>query len=342
MKLSTAWSLCPFIVMFGSWYGYPGAGWYITSVFLVLIVKPKLSQAVENPSISSCISCSLLAFSAQSSAKTRSLITVSLTLLTAWRRRGLNSFPSHLYLIGMPGEVSLKASIRIAENNRLNSVGARTQPCFTPFFTGNGSEAFPSSSTRAMIPSWNCLTIFTSLSGQPNLDMIFHNPSLLTVSNAFVRSTNVMYRSWCCSMLFSCSWRAAKTISMVPRPAWNPHWLSGRGPCSRCFRRRFRSTRAKIMLAIARRDIPLWLSYDRLLPFLLYMWTTVVSLNSWGRVSLSQKDLKSSVHFVRRTGPPDLNTSAGMASGPGAFPHEICLIAMATSSSGGGEYRALG
>ena len=121
------------------------AGTNITSIFLVLMVKPNLSQAVENPSISSCISCSLLAFNAQSSAKTRYLITVSLTLLTACRRRGLNSFPSHLYLMGMPVEESSKASISIAENNKLNSVGARTQPCFTPLITGNGSEAFPSS-----------------------------------------------------------------------------------------------------------------------------------------------------------------------------------------------------
>ena len=47
----------------------------------------------------------------------------------------------------------------------------------------------------------------------------------------------------------------------------------------------------------------------------------MASLNSLGRVSLSQKDLKSSVNFVRRAGPPDLNTCAGMASGPGAFSH---------------------
>ena len=39
---------------------------------------------------------------------------------------------------------------------------------------------------------------------------------------------------------------------------------------------------------------------------------------------------------MRRAGPPDLNTSSGMASGPGAFPHDISLIAMATSSSEGG------
>ena len=87
VKFSMAWILYPFTVMLGSWYGFPGAGWYITSVFLVLMVSPQLSQAVENLSISSCISGSLLAFSAQSSAKRRSLITVSLTLVTACRRR---------------------------------------------------------------------------------------------------------------------------------------------------------------------------------------------------------------------------------------------------------------
>jgi len=191
-KFFTDWSLWPFSVMLGSWYRHPGAGWYITSVFLVLMVRPNLSQAVENPSISSCISCSLSAFSAQSSARRRSLITVSLTLVIACRCRGLDSFPLHLYLMGMPGEVSLKASVSIAEKIGLKSVVARTQPCFTPLVTGNGSEAFPSSSTRAIIPSSNCLTIFTNLSGQPNLDVIFHSPSVLRVSNAFVRSTNVL------------------------------------------------------------------------------------------------------------------------------------------------------
>ena len=153
VKFSTAWSLCLFTMMLGSWCGFSGAGWYNTSVFLVLMVRPKLLQAVENPSISSCISCSLLAFSTQSSAKRRSLITVSLTLVTACRRWGLNSFPSHLYLMGMPGEVSLKASVSIAKNIRLNSMGVRTHPYFTPLVTGNRSKAFPSSSTRAIIPS---------------------------------------------------------------------------------------------------------------------------------------------------------------------------------------------
>ena len=141
VKFSTTWSLCPFTVMLGSWCGCPGAGCYITSGFWVLMVRPKLSQAVENPSISRCISCSLLAFSAQSSAK-RSVITVSLTLMTACRRWGLNSFPSHLYLMRMPREVSLKASVSIAENIRLNSVGARTQPCLLHWSPETGLRRF--------------------------------------------------------------------------------------------------------------------------------------------------------------------------------------------------------
>ena len=33
VKLSTAWSLYHFGVMLGSYYGFPGAGWYIISVF---------------------------------------------------------------------------------------------------------------------------------------------------------------------------------------------------------------------------------------------------------------------------------------------------------------------
>ena len=119
VKFSTAWSLCPFTVMLGSWYGFPWAGWYITSVFLVLMVKPKLSQTVENPSISSCISCSLLSVISKDEISDYSIFDFADCLKTP----GLNSFPSHLYLMGMLGEVSPKASINITENNRLNSVG---------------------------------------------------------------------------------------------------------------------------------------------------------------------------------------------------------------------------
>ena len=127
-----------------------------SSVFLVLMVRPTLSQAVENQSISSCISCSLLVLGAHclSSAKRKSLITVqvSFTFVTACRRLRLNSFPSDLCLILMPASQSLDVSVSIAENIKLNSVGARTQPCVTPLETGKDSDGSPSQELRLACP----------------------------------------------------------------------------------------------------------------------------------------------------------------------------------------------
>ena len=64
----------------------------MTSVFLVLvlIVKPKLVQAVENLSTVDYISASVWLLREQSSAKRKSLITVSFTFVMALRRRKLN------------------------------------------------------------------------------------------------------------------------------------------------------------------------------------------------------------------------------------------------------------
>ena len=81
----------------------------------------------------------------QSSAKRRSLITVSLTLVTACICLGLNSLPSDLYLMWMAGSLSLMASVSIAENIMHNSLGARIKPYLIP-------DAFPLSSTQAILP----------------------------------------------------------------------------------------------------------------------------------------------------------------------------------------------
>ena len=105
-------------------------------VFLVLMVRPKLLQAAEKLSISACISCSSLAFRAKSSAKRKSLRTVSFTFVAASSLLGLNSFPYVLNVMLMPGLLYPKASVSIAESFRLNNVGARTQPCLTPLVTG--------------------------------------------------------------------------------------------------------------------------------------------------------------------------------------------------------------
>ena len=50
VNLSTALSVSPLTLISGSMYGLPGAGWNRTSVFLMLIVSPKLSQDLENKS----------------------------------------------------------------------------------------------------------------------------------------------------------------------------------------------------------------------------------------------------------------------------------------------------
>ncbi len=95
-------------------------------------------------------------------------------------------------LMLMPSSDFLKASDNMAENIRLNSVGARTQPCLTPLATGKASEGSPSSRTRTIMPSWNWRPIAENILGQPNFHMIFHSTSWLTVSNALVRSTKVV------------------------------------------------------------------------------------------------------------------------------------------------------
>ena len=61
--------------------------------------------------------------------------------------------PSKRHLMPIPVSESAKASVSMAENMRLNSVGARTQPCLTPLDTENGSDVSPLSWTLASIPS---------------------------------------------------------------------------------------------------------------------------------------------------------------------------------------------
>ena len=71
----------------------------------------------------------------------------------------------------------------------------RTQPCFTPFVTGNESEVSPLSRTESLMPSCNWRTSAVNVLGQPKFSIICHSPSIQTVSNALVKSINVMKRS---------------------------------------------------------------------------------------------------------------------------------------------------
>ena len=89
------------------------------------------------------MSFSEIEFRAQSSANRKSLMVFVLTVLFAFSLLRLKMEPSIRCLMPMPISVCVKASVNMAENIRLNSVWARTQPCFTPFDTRNGSDEFP-------------------------------------------------------------------------------------------------------------------------------------------------------------------------------------------------------
>lgn len=73
----------------------------------------------------------------------------------------------------------------------LKSVGARKQPCFAPFVIRKASDSSLSSRNLTVMQTWNCWTIVMVLLRQPEFSIIFHKPSLLTVSKALVRSTKV-------------------------------------------------------------------------------------------------------------------------------------------------------
>ena len=113
----------------------------------------EVDTALSKQCISCYVICSLLALRAQSSAKKKSLMTVFFTFGTAFRRLRLNSPPLVLYLTGIPTLQSWKAQVTMVENTVLKSVGARTQPCFTPFITGKASEWSQSSGTLTIMQS---------------------------------------------------------------------------------------------------------------------------------------------------------------------------------------------
>ena len=118
VNFPTTVSLWSLIFILGSTYVFPGAGWCKTSIFLVLIVRPKLLQDCEKHFILLCMSGSDPEFSAQSSANKKSLSLSSDTLVLALRHWRLNSLPSVWYLMSMPGSLAQNVSVSMAENSR--------------------------------------------------------------------------------------------------------------------------------------------------------------------------------------------------------------------------------
>ena len=111
-------------------------------------------QASANLSTFCCMSSTEMEFRAQSSANRKSLMVSVLTMVFAFSLLRLKTEPSIRCLMPMPMSVSAKASVNIAENIRLNSVGARTQPCFTPFDTRMVRMSFH---RPELWPSFHCV-----------------------------------------------------------------------------------------------------------------------------------------------------------------------------------------
>ena len=233
------------------------AGWKITFVFVTLTVRPISLYASEKASRVFCRSASVWAAIAQSSAYCKSTMDVDFTFVLALRRRMLNSSPSVRYMIHTPlaWSTAAGASDIKAARNIANSVGAITQPCFTPVLMLNDPDCSPSYSTHTFMPSCSCRVMLTNVGGHPSRARHANRESLFTESNALVRSIHAKQRSHPCSLHFSCTCRAEKIMSVVPRPGLKPHYVSGiilsERACSRS-----RRTFARIFPATESREIP--------------------------------------------------------------------------------------
>ena len=86
--------------------------------------------------------------------------------------------------------LSTAASDIKAARNIENSVGAITQPCFTPVLMLNDPDCSPSYSTHPFMSSYSCRVMLTNVGGHPSRARHAHMASLFTESYAWVRSIN--------------------------------------------------------------------------------------------------------------------------------------------------------
>ena len=152
--------------------------------------------------------------------------------------------------------MSLKASSSLADRNIEKIVGASTHPCLTPFVIANVSETSPPFLTFTIIPVCRLSIMFVNFSGHPYFLSSCHSPVPPTVSNAFVKSSNTIYRDRSCSMHFSWSCRRQKIMSTVLLFERTSHCVSGTTSGVMWLESLFSRIRAKILPAAERRDIP--------------------------------------------------------------------------------------
>ena len=117
---------------------------------------------------------------------------VSFTFVLAWSRLILNGFLSNLCCKSIQCVGSLEACDNIAEKCHAEQCWCQHTLLLNSIsnWKSFGGLAVVQNSGCHSIRNWR--TILVNLEGQPYFSMIFHSPSRHTVSNAFVRSMNVV------------------------------------------------------------------------------------------------------------------------------------------------------
>ena len=123
------------------------------------------------------------------------------TFVLALRRERLKSLSSERVRNKIPSVVVSKTCFSNRPKTVPKSIGARTKPCLTQLQISNGSEKLPLNCTVPFVSVWKDSTMLCRLGWQPMFGRTLKRPSLLTRSNALVRSMKAMYKG--IIMLFS-------------------------------------------------------------------------------------------------------------------------------------------
>ena len=108
------------------------------SVFFVLIVRPNMVAACSNCLHISLMSSSVRATKAASSANSSSRMQSSQVFVLAFSLANLNNFPSDLVWMKTPVLRCSDIVDSSAARKRVNKIGAKTHPCFSPCLISKG------------------------------------------------------------------------------------------------------------------------------------------------------------------------------------------------------------
>jgi len=135
-------------------------------------------------------------------------------------------------------------------------------------------------------------------------------------------------------MHFSCSCRRQNIISMVLRLPLKPHCVSGTTSGVMWVDSLLRRILAKILPAMERREITLYVAQSVRSPFL-YLVTMLATFHACCTNPTSQALVISWCNLLNRLSPPCFHTSAGIPSPPGALPSLRLSIVLTISSTVG-------